>query len=153
MTYSDLITKKNIVLGLETFDSNSTISALADRLAEVNPDLVGRRDEVYDALCEREQRGSTGQQRVAIPHVKMSGVSQLSIVVGVHPQGVDFRALDAEDVKVFFAIIRPETDDTEHLQVLRWIAEIAKHQDFVSFASQAQKESDIVDLLGELSPA
>ena len=153
MIYSDLITEKNIQLGLDTFDSESTLAALADGLVECSPELKGRRDEVFDALREREERGSTGQQGVAIPHVQLSGLSKTAIVIGVNSAGVGFRALDGEVVKVFFAVVRPEGGKDDHLQVLRWIAGIAKHQDFVSFASQAEQPSQVVDLLSELSPA
>ena len=89
MIYSDLITEKNILLGLDTFDSESTLGALADGLVECSPELKGRRDEVFDALREREERGSTGQQGVAIPHVQLSGLSKTAIVIGVNSAGVD----------------------------------------------------------------
>ncbi|MDP7560816.1 MAG: PTS sugar transporter subunit IIA [Planctomycetota bacterium] len=115
--------------------------------------FVDRRDDIYNGLVEREAQGSTGQQGVGIPHIKLSGISKVSMVVGIHKEGLDYDALDGEPVHVFFSVIRPEEGTEDHLDVLRWIAGIAGHQDFVSFARQASETGQVIDLLTELSPA
>ncbi|MBC8330017.1 MAG: PTS sugar transporter subunit IIA [Planctomycetes bacterium] len=151
MTYTDLLTTDSVILNLQASNADEILGQLADALVSQDPSLSGRRDELYAALLDRESRGSTGQQGVGIPHVKMDGVEKVSVVIAVHQQGVDFRALDGEPVHVFFSVVRPMEGADEHLDILRWIAGIASHQDFVGFATQATKPAQIIDLLTELS--
>lgn len=153
MTYTHLLTADSVVLDLQSPDSDEVLGQLAATLVQQDPQLNGRADELSAALIERESRGSTGQQGVGIPHVKLDGVDQVSIVIGVHQDGVDFGALDGEPVHVFFSVVRPAEGAEDHLDVLRWIAGIAGHQDFVAFARQATAANQILDLLSELSPA
>ncbi|HEX9793992.1 MAG TPA: PTS sugar transporter subunit IIA [Planctomycetota bacterium] len=153
MSYTDLLKKKAILLDVDAGDGDRILEVLADGLCNLDPELVPRRGELLDALRERETLGSTAAHMVAIPHVKLPGVKKVSIVVAVHQAGVDFRALDGELVHVFFSVVRPEESADEHLAILRWIADIAQHQDFVPFARQATEPSHIIDLLAEFSPA
>lgn len=153
MTFTDLFRAEAILLDLNESDADSVLVRLAQSLASLESELSGREDEILAALQERESRGSTGSQGVGIPHVKLPGLTKVTAVLGVHRAGVDFRALDGEDVQVFFSVIRPEDSAEDHLELLRWIAGIAQHEDFVSFACQADSTEQIQELLGELSAA
>lgn len=153
MTFTDLFRAEAILLDLNEPDADSVLARLAQSLASLEPELAGREDELLNALQERESRGSTGSQGVGIPHVKLPGLTKVTAVLGVHREGVDFRALDGEDVQVFFSVVRPEDSADDHLDLLRWIAGIAQHEDFVSFACQASSTEQIQELLGELSAA
>jgi len=153
MTHNDFLSADAVILDLDAADRDQVLGALADALVQRDPELAGRRDDIYNGLVEREAQGSTGQQGVGIPHIKLSGISKVSMVVGIHKEGLDYDALDGELVHVFFSVIRPEEGTEDHLDVLRWIAGIAGHQDFVSFARQASETGQVIDLLTELSPA
>lgn len=153
MTFTDLFRAEAILLDMNEPDADSVLVRLAQSLASLEPELSGREDEILAALQERESRGSTGSQGVGIPHVKLPGLSKVTAVLGVHRTGVDFRALDGEDVQVFFSVVRPEDSAEDHLDLLRWIAGIAQHEDFVSFACQADSTDQVQELLGELSAA
>lgn len=153
MTFTNLFRPESILLDLNESDSDALLGRLATALASMNPELAGREGEIQLALQEREARGSTGSQGVGIPHIKLPNCTQVTAVIGVHRTGVDFRALDGENVRVFFSVVRPEEGAEEHLDFLRWIAGIAQHEDFVSFCCQADSEQQILELLGELSAA
>ncbi|MBC8406622.1 MAG: PTS sugar transporter subunit IIA [Planctomycetes bacterium] len=153
MTYSDLFGPETVLLNLDEADSSDVLLTLAKTIVSLDPALNGKADELHAALLEREARGSTGSQGVGIPHIKMAATNKVTAVVGVHSEGVDFNALDGELVHVFFSVVRPEEGADEHLDLLRWIAGIAQHEDFVSFSCQATKPEQIIDLLTELSAA
>lgn len=151
MAYADLLKPEAVLLDVDADDGDSVLQRLVDALVVSNPGLADRRQEILDALQEREAQGSTASQRVAMPHVKLPGVEQVTMAVAVHRRGVDFRALDGEPVHVFFSLIRPEENAEEHLGILRWLAGVARHHDFVPFALQAQKPEQLIDLLTELA--
>lgn len=150
---SSALSRECIVLDLQAGSRDEVLSALAAALARMDPELGQRREELLRALREREQRGSTASQKVAIPHVKLSGLKRVSLVVAVCQRGVDFQALDGEPVHVFFSVVRPAEGAEQHLSLLRWIASVALHKDFVPFARQARTPEQIIDLLYELAPA
>lgn len=153
LTPTQRLTTQSILLGLQAGDTNGLLQELVDGLAANHPELEPRRAELLAAFKEREALGSTASQGVAIPHVKLPGLSQVAIVLGVHRRGVHFRALDNEPVHVFFSIVRPVETADQHLGLLRWCASIAQHEDFVSFTRQTQSAQEVLDLLNELAPA
>ncbi len=153
MTYVDLFSEQSILLDIQAADSDGVLAALVDGLVTVNPALEPHREALKAALILRESQGSTGSSGVGIPHVKSPHTDKVSVVLGIHQDGVDFNALDGEDVHVFFAVIRPEQDAEDHISLLRWLSGIAQHEDFVSFARQATTGAQVIDLLGELAPA
>lgn len=153
MNYVELFSEQSVLLDLQASDSDAALAAMVDRLAELNPALADRKTEVLDALLAREAQGSTGGDGVGLPHIKLDGLDSVAVVIGVHKAGLDFAALDGSMVKVFFCVVRPEAACEEHLGLLRWLAGIARHEDFVSFATQANDSQQVIDLLTELSPA
>lgn len=153
MPYAKQLKPAAILLDLGGHDADSVLSALVDGLTKQNAALAPRREELLNSLREREAQGSTGSQGVAIPHVKLPKLDSVAVVVGVHREGVDFRALDAGRVHVFFSVVRPAETADEHLGLLRWIAGIAQHRDFVPFARQARSAEEVLELLTELAPA
>jgi len=138
---------------MDATTSDQALEAMANALATNNSELNGREREVFEALQAREAQGSTGQHGVAIPHVKLESLESVQMVVAVSPAGIDFQALDGELVHVMFGVVRPAEAAEDHLDILRWLAGVAGHQDFVSFACQAKNQQEFVDLLSELTAA
>ena len=109
------------------------------------------------ALEAREKMASTGVGKgVAIPHVKLAGLDRAVCSLSIHPEGVDWNALDGEPVQIFFTVLRPdgetaEHDPERHLEMMRWISRLARHDDFRRFAIGARKKTELVDLLKEMS--
>lgn len=153
MPHAALFQEHSVILDLTGEDPEGILGQLVDRMVDSQDSLAARRDEVLQALISRESEGSTGSQGVGIPHVKLGDFEQVAVAIGVHQEGIDFAALDGEPVHVFIAVVRPAEQQDEHLQMMRWIAGIAQHQDFVSFAKQAQDVQQVLDLLTELAPA
>lgn len=110
-----------------------------------------------EALLEREQLASTGVgQSVAIPHVKIAGLEEAVASLCVHRAGVAWAAVDGEPVHVFFTVLRPAQagtrhDPERHLEMMKWIASLARNEDFRRFALQAKTKSELVDLLKEMT--
>ncbi|MCB9897252.1 MAG: PTS sugar transporter subunit IIA [Planctomycetes bacterium] len=112
-----------------------------------------RRQQVFDALVERESRGSTGFGRgVAAPHAKIAGLRRPAAVIGRSATGLDFKAVDGEPVHVFVLLVSPENRADEHLATLRWISHIARDPDFLSFILQASTPAAVLEVLTERAP-
>lgn len=111
------------------------------------------------ALLEREAMASTGVgQRVAIPHVKLPGLDEALFSLSLHRSGIDWSAIDGQPVSIFFTVLRPEKagarhDPERHLEMMRWISQLARDADFRRFAQAVTTKKALVDLLREMSPS
>jgi mannitol/fructose-specific phosphotransferase system IIA component (Ntr-type) len=113
--------------------------------------------EAVKALLERERIASTGVgMHVAIPHVKLRGIDRAVCSLSIHPQGLEWAAVDGAPVQIFFTVLRPEKasdahDPEKHLDMMRWIARLSRDPDFRRFAVKVRTKSALVDLLKEMS--
>ncbi len=118
----------------------------------LGPELSGSANK---ALLAREELATTGVGRgVAIPHVKLAGLSSVACSIVVLREPLDWDAVDGEPVDIVITILRPDsfTDDFDpgqHIKMMQWVAGLAREGDFCSFARRADKKSTLVDLLKE----
>ena len=109
MKITDVLPKRGIKVGMEARDKSSAIKELVDILGRVKD--IGDKRALVKALVDREKLGSTGiGQGIAIPHAKSDKVNELIAVLGISKKGVDFEALDGEQVYLF-CVPLSETDD------------------------------------------
>ena len=117
-----------------------------------------QREPALKAFLEREEVASTGVGRnVAIPHVKLPGIDQVVVSLSLHQEGVEWKSLDGEPVRIFFAVLRPDRpnerfDPDRHLDMMRWISQLGRKADFRRFALGVSNRTELVDLLKEMSP-
>ena len=115
------------------------------------------REAATKALLDREDLASTGiGMGVAIPHVKLRGIDKAVCSLSVHPTGLEWAALDGAPVQILFSVLRPTEasehhDPERHLEMMRWIAKLAREADFRNFALRARTKTDLVNLLKEMS--
>jgi PTS system nitrogen regulatory IIA component len=80
-----------------------------------------------DALLNRERIMSTGiGYGVAIPHVKLSGIDEFFVTVGVHKRGVDWDSLDSKPVHLLFLISGPDNRQERYLRILARLTMVIK---------------------------
>lgn len=111
---------------LEAENKSDAIAELTDALMRVENGLD--RDEVIQALQERERLGSTGiGQGVAIPHGKLKHISHMLMAFGRSRRGIDFDSMDHQPAHLFFLLLAPENAAGEHLKTLARICKLMKN--------------------------
>lgn len=117
--------------------------------AELAEDALG-------ALLAREEIASTGVgMNVAIPHVRLDGLEESVCSLALAPDGIEWAAVDGEPVQILFVVLRPgeatdRHDPEEHLEMMRWIARLARDADFRAFALRAKNRTEMLALLKEM---
>ncbi|MFT5051827.1 MAG: mannitol/fructose-specific phosphotransferase system IIA component (Ntr-type) [Chlamydiales bacterium] len=148
---------KSCSIKLKGADKGEVLLSAVQQLLKsgaLDESLAARADK---ALAERELLASTGVgMNVAIPHVKIAGLTQSICSLMVLDQPVEWAAIDGEPVTTLFVILRPDRagddyDPEAHLEMMRWIAKLSRHPDFRRFAESAKTKSDLVSLLKEMS--
>ncbi|MGL5955098.1 MAG: PTS sugar transporter subunit IIA [Brevinema sp.] len=97
---------------------------------------------VFDALWNREQKGSTGLgKELAIPHARIPNVGSMKLAIIYSPEGKNFEAYDNLPTKLFFsAIIDEDAQPQEQLEMLKVIVETCE-------------KTDLMDALGRIHTA
>ncbi len=150
MKFADFIRSSAIRAGLEATDKEGVIRELVAALVESNDIPEEHGDEIVQGVLKREELGSTGIGRgVAVPHAKHPKVERPLGTVGISPQGVDFNSLDGERVHLFFLLISPGNNASDHLRALEHISQQLKEDTFCRFLKQARTVEEVQQLLEE----
>ena len=144
-------------VNLKAADKAAALEELVDNLVKAGALTEDLREDAHAALTAREALGSTGVGAgVAIPHVKLAGIDRVVCSVSIHKEGLEWAAIDGAPVHIYFTVLRPERagdqhDPERHLEMMTWIAKLAREPDFRRFASRAKTKTELVDLLKEMS--
>jgi len=111
-------------------DSKKRILELIARtLNQVHPVLD--EEEIFDRLIERERLGSTGfGDGVAIPHCRLPNCCDTVGVLLQLDKGINFDAIDNQQVDLIFALVVPEEAAEAHLEALQAVAENFSKADY-----------------------
>ena len=115
------------------FDAEMTKRAALDQLVGAINAAGGVEDAeaLARAVHEREAIMSTGiGQGIAIPHVRMEGVTAPTVAVGISEQGLDFDTLDNEPVQVVVLFAMPAGSQKEYLGLLAQVMKALKDDGF-----------------------
>src|SRR5882724_6403914 len=124
---SELLSPVTITLNLRSTDRDSVLDELVSRIPELAKQPA-ERETLLRALREREQLHSTGiGDGIALPHARnaLVGLVDHSIVVlGRHPTGIPYGAIDKLPARLFFLLIAPSV--TQHLGILARISRLLR---------------------------
>ena len=127
---TDHMSEDLISLNLKSKNKEDVLMELAG-LIGVSPDVDNTGNAIYKALVEREKLGSTGIGKgVAIPHAKTDAAEKLTIAFGISNEKIDFKALDNENVNLFFVFASPIKDSQVYLKVLARISRLIREESF-----------------------
>ncbi|MEW6741177.1 MAG: PTS sugar transporter subunit IIA [Planctomycetota bacterium] len=151
MGHLALFKEGSVVPRIRATDKQAALEELVDAMVNSAALPAAKRGAVLKALLAREQLGSTGVGGgVAIPHVKLEGLSRSSAALGISSDGLDYAAIDGEPVHIVFMVVSPAEKAQEHLAVLQWISKLARHRDFVRFMRRSSTVAEVLDLLAEM---
>ena len=148
MALIDLIEPEIIKVPLISLTKPDIIKELIDVLKGAGK--IQDYQTVYDALMEREARGSTGlEMGIAVPHAKTGAVDTLTIAMGISPQGVDFESMDGEPSHLFFLILAAPDQSGPHIEALAEIARVAQSPSFYRMLCDSKSAEEVVQLIKE----
>lgn len=148
---------KGCILKLKATDKTAALNEVIDQFISgklLDPSLE---EAARNAVHEREELASTGVgMNVAIPHVKVDGLAEALCSLSVAQEGMDWNAVDGAPVNIIFTVLRPTEptdlyDPEDHIEMMRWVARLARESDFRGFALQAKTKAELTGLLKEMS--
>lgn len=149
MKISECLEKNSVFPQLVSTTKPDVLRELSEKVAEAVPGLNVQR--LNETLVERERLCSTAiDSGVAIPHVKLLDIPDITIAFARSKAGVDFDSLDGEKTHLFALLITPENCPTEtRITLLARISIILGQNNVRSKLIASEEASDIYNLLIE----
>jgi PTS system nitrogen regulatory IIA component len=137
------------ILFLDYSCKRDALFALAENLAAAPQ--VKNRQELITEILKREELMSTAIGRgIAIPHIRLSSVTDLIVSVGISRMDiVDFHPLDDEPVRLVFMIAAAHNQHAYYLQTLSWFSARLKNRELRDSLLRAKTTREVYDLLVE----
>lgn len=146
MFIADLLSTELIKIPLASTEKSQLLKEMVQILVEQGK--VSHFDEVVEALEAREALCSTGLDRgIAIPHAKTFEVKELTLALGISPEGLDFDSLDGNLSHLFFLILTPPDQPGQHVEALSEIAKVTQSSDFVQSLLSAGSSERVLQLI------
>jgi PTS system nitrogen regulatory IIA component len=135
------------ILFIDYPDKRDALLALAENLAETPQ--VKNRQELAMEILKREELMSTAIGRgIAIPHVRLSSVTDLVVSVGISRTDiVGFNPLDDEPVRLVIMIAAAHNQHAYYLQALSWFSARLKSKELREALLSCQTPKEVYDLL------
>lgn len=129
-------------------------SSKHDALVELSEVLatapqVKNKSELTSEILKREELMSTAVGRgIAIPHVRLSSITDLVMAVGICKKPVeDFQTLDDQKVNLLFMIAAASNQHSYYLKTISYFSAKLKKQELRDSLSNAPTELDAFNLL------
>ena len=147
-TISSLLTPELILPALPAQSKVEALEALAVHIGRVHPHIDSRR--LADALHEREQQSTTALENgVAIPHVRLPGLSVPLAAVARSVTGISCGALDGKPTRLFLLLVVAAEQPGSHLKLLAKAARLLSDARCRSRLLEAPSAVDLLAVLRE----
>ena len=131
--------------------AGSTKAEVLDELVIVlaDSDQSIDREQLSAAVWKREEMMSTGiGHTVAIPHVRMAGVTAAAMAVGVSHRGIaDYKSLDGKLVHIIVLIVAPAGQHDTYIRLLAQAADVLRHEDLRQAMIEAKDPAKVYSIL------
>jgi PTS system nitrogen regulatory IIA component len=143
----DTILSADRVLFLNYSAKRDVLIALAENLGKAPQ--VKNRQELTQEILRREELMSTAIGRgIAIPHIRLSSVTDLVVSIGVSRTDiVDFQALDDEPVRLVFMIAAAYNQHAYYLQTLSFFSARLKNRELRNSLLNAGTAEEVLGIL------
>jgi PTS system nitrogen regulatory IIA component len=146
MLLSDYLSPDRVFCKLDCKDKPDLINKLVERLQKSCPSI--KKEEAVSNLLEKEGVFSTGVGGgVAIPHAVVSGLEKTVMAVASLENGIDYKSVDNEPVKLVFLLLSPQGRTREHIKLLARIVRLCFERDFVEEMEAASDPRALYDMV------
>ncbi len=148
MALSHYLNPKSIIAPLTSTNKAGVIRELVHHLAAENE--LGDEAALLRMILEREEKTSTFlPMGVAIPHARTEMVSDIIMVMGTSPEGIDDDGPEPLRAHVFFLFLSP-TQEKEFGRHLKLLARLASVFDELEFTVELSKQTDPDEIFAEI---
>jgi len=145
--HADTILSLQRIKFLNHSNKKDTLLTLADNLS-ASPQIKNRQELILEILKREELMSTAIGCGIAIPHARLSSVTDLVVSVGISRNDIiDFYPMDDEPVRLVFMIAAAYNQHSYYLQTLSWFSNRLKNKNLRDALLQAKSEQEVFNLL------
>ena len=151
MEIQELLNPAAVVRNLRTTSKKH----LLQELAKVAARFVSVPERmIFDVLLERERLGTTGVGHgIAIPHVRLGGVSRVMAVFARLEKPIGFDSVDDEPVDLIFMLLAPKDAGADHLKALALVSRLMRDAELCAKLRGTDNADALYALLAHAAPS
>lgn len=144
----NILTPNRVISHYEGSSKIEVLHTLSELFSKTSNTL--HENVLFNAFVEREKLGSTALGHgVAIPHIRDSHTTQPMGALLQLNKSINFDAEDHQPVDIIFALLVPDNQDREHLNLLAEISHLFISDHFRHQVRQAVNTRSLYELLVE----
>ncbi len=149
MNISTLLPPEHILCQHTSTSKKRVLEDVAEYLSARFPDI--NENTIFSSLISREKLGSTGiGNGIAIPHCRLTEAKDIIAMLITLSNGIDFDAIDSQDVDIIFVLIVPEDGQEDHLKTLAAIAEAFSDSDRLDLLRKATHQEELQKVINDI---
>ena len=143
----ETIVSPHRIVFLNYSSKRDALLALADNISTAPQ--IKNRQEIVHGILKRDELMSTAIGRgIAIPHIRLSSVTDLVVSVGISRVNImDFHALDDEPVRLLFMIAAAYNQHAYYLQTLSFFSSRFKNKELRDTLLASSNQEDAYRIL------
>lgn len=151
MIIQHILTPERTLSGVLGVSKKKTLEFIAETLSKEVP--VINASELFEALVTREHLGTTGVGNgVALPHCRFKACPEPTGLFIRLEEPIDFDSIDRSPVDLVFALIVPDGDNQQHLEILQSLAERFSAQNILDQLRGAPDAMNLFEIITADSP-
>jgi mannitol/fructose-specific phosphotransferase system IIA component (Ntr-type) len=152
VTLVELFPPSLVISDLKAKDKKAALREMLQHLVVQNRLKEDAGKKAEKAIQKRELQGSTGIGKgLAIPHAKGCGfIKEMVGVFARSREGVPFEAVDGGLVHVFFLVLSPEEQASQHTEVVKRIAKLLWDEKTIKYLAQDEKLQNLQEIFKEV---
>ena len=146
MKMQDILSKEAIRTKIKTANKKQ----LLQEIANIASEHIGVQNmNIAKSLQQREILGPTGiGNGVAIPHVKIKGLTKIYGFFSSLDRPIDFESADKQPVDLIFTLLAPENNKgTEHLKALAMVSRVFSDKNIRSKLRSSESTESLFAIL------
>jgi len=145
--HADSFLSVHRILFLNHSNKKDALLALAENLS-ASPQIKNSQELSAEILKREELMSTAIGCGIAIPHVRLSSITDLVVSVGISRTDIiDFHHLDDVPVRLVFMIAAAHNQHAYYLQTLSWFSTRLRNKELRESLLKAQTEQEVYNLL------
>jgi len=148
MNLQDKLSQKNILIPMTETNKEDAIQELLNHLQSL--DILSDTVQLCRSINEQENSFTSSAGRgIAFPHSTSIEVNELTCILGITKNGIDFNSPDGHDCHLILLTLSPENDPKEHRKFITRFRSMIQNSDIRFSLYEANSAQEIISIISE----
>jgi len=145
---TEILREDIIKINLDATTKWEAIQELVDLLISTHELRLTDRNEIIDAVFDRERSLSTGLEHgIAVPHAVVNCVEDVIAALGISRTGIPFESHDGQPAKLVILLLIPQGAFQRHVRTLAGIARLGINPELRNQLFDAKTPAEAMEVL------